>query len=161
MKVLHDFDTPFLSGSYALKRGLRLVVYAASKKLPFLRPFVRDVYEECRNYCLTLARLDKLIGLKAAFGLREDVEKEFPDLRRKLEEMGFAVHRHVHVTRANVVWDPPLDVEPQYWFFDQRYAAGGLKIDNETKWAVFHADYPHVFEHYVRFLEESRSKGLL
>jgi len=161
IRVLHDFDSPFLSGRYALRRGLRLMMFALSKKLPFLRPFVKDIYAECYSYCLTLARLDKLIGLKSAFGLKREVEKEFPGLRGMLEEMGFAVHEHAHLSKTNVVWDPPLDVDPQYWFFDQGYASGDLSPTKETRWAVFHADYPHLLDVYIKFLAESRSGDLL
>lgn len=160
-RVLHDFDSPLLSGRYALNRGLKLVVFALSKKLPFLRPIVRDVYTECYEYCLTLARLDKLAGVKSIFGLRKEVEDEFPDLKRKLEGMGFSVHRHTHLSKTNVMWDPPLAVDPKYWFFDQRYAAGEVKPEERTEWAVFHADYPYLVNHYASFLEESVSRGLL
>jgi hypothetical protein len=161
IRVLHDFDSPFLSGRYALSRGLRLIVFALSKKLPFLRPFVKDVYVECYSYCLTLARLDKLIGLESTFGLRREVEKEFPDLRGVLEEMGLDVRRHVHISKAEVTWNPPLNVEPEYWFFDQAYATGRMKPSRDTKWAVFHADYPYLLNHYVRFLDECRPQDLL
>jgi hypothetical protein len=161
IRVLHDFDSPFLSGTYALRRGLRLIMFALSKKLPFLRPFVKDIYAECYSYCLTLARLDKLMGLKSTFGLKQEVEKEFPDLRCVLEEMGFDVRRHVHISKAEVTWDPPLDVEPKYWFFDQAYATGRMKPSRDTKWAVFHADYPYLLDWYVRFLNEVVPGGLV
>jgi len=153
-KVLHDFDSPFLSGRYALKRGLRLIIFALSKKLPFIKPIVKDVYAECYEYCLTLARLDRLAGVDSVFGLKKEIEDEFPDLKRRLEGMGFSVHTHIHLSKTNVVWDPPLAVDSKYWFFDQLYARGEIKADERTKWAVFHADYPHLFMHYVRFLKE-------
>jgi len=161
MRVLHDFDSPFLSGRYALKRGFKLIIFALSKKLPFLRPIVKDVYTECYEYCLTLARLDKLAGVKSIFGFRKEVEDEFPDLKRELERMGFSIHRHTHLSKTNVVWDPPLAVDSKYWFFDQRYARREVKPEERTEWAVFHADYPYFFDYYVAFLEESTSRGLL
>jgi len=161
IRVLHDFDSSFLSGRYALKRGLKLVVFALSKWMPFLRPFVKDVYEESYRYCLTLAKLDKLVGVESVFGLRKEVEDRFPELRSSLQEMGFKVHGHSHLSKTDVIWDPPLDVASRYWFFDQKYATGEMQPTEETEWAVFHADYPHLLEHYIKFLCESRSKGLL
>jgi len=161
IKVVHDFDSPFLSGRYALRRGAKLILFAVSKILPFLRPFVNDIYDECYRNCLTLAMIDKLVGVKSIFGLRQDVETEFPDLRGQLESMDFDVRRHSHISTTEVTWDPPLDVEPEYWFFDQVYAAGKLKPSKNTKWAVFHADYPFLLSRYVEFLDESRSEGLL
>jgi hypothetical protein len=161
MRVLHDFDSPFLSGRYALGRGLKLIVFAMSKKLPLLRPLVKDVYSECYVYCLTLAKLDRLIGLNSAFGLKKEVEREFPDLRHKLQDMGFAVHSHTHISKTNVIWDPPLDVDPEYWSFDRMYAEGKMAPGKETRWAVFHADYPYFLNRYISFIEESASKGLL
>jgi len=161
IRVLHDFDSPFLSGRYALKRGLQLIVYALSKKLPFIRPLVKDVYMESYEYCLTLARLDRLVGLQSVFGLTGVVEQQFPDLREKLHEMGYEAHKHVHFSKTSVAWDPPLSVDPKYWFFDQQYAAGEVKVNGNTEWAVFHADYPHLFDYYVSFLHESISEGLL
>jgi len=140
---------------------LKLIVFALSKKLPFLRPIAKDVYTECYEYCLTLARLDKLAGVKGIFGLRKDVEREFPELRGQLQEMGFVVHRHTHLSKTEVTWDPPLDVGSEYWFFDRDYAKGALEISENTEWAVFHADYPYLVSDYLRFLQESKSRGLL
>jgi len=161
IRVIHDFDSPFPSGRQALGTGLKLIVYAISKKLPFVRPLAKDIYQDCYRYCLTLAKLDRTIGLKSAFGLRQEVEDEFPSLRKELEAMGFSVHRHVHHSETEVTWDPPLDVAPKYWHFDRLYAGGDIRPTKDTEWAVFHADYPDLMGHYIDFLDESISKGLL
>jgi hypothetical protein len=160
IRVLHDFDNPYLSGRYALRRGLKLIIYALSRKVPLFRRWVREIYAETHDNCKTLAAIDKLVGVKSNFGLKDEVVKAFPQLSAELREMGFPVHRHMHYSRTAVSWDPSLDVEPQSWFFDQRYASTG-EIPPDTKWAVFHADYPQLMPAYVSFLGKAIGSGRL
>jgi len=158
--VLHDFDNPCLSGKYALRRGLKLVVYAVSKKIPLLRRWVKDIYEETYSNCKTLAALDKLLGIESRFGLKPEVLEAFPELDKELAEMGFRIHKHTHISRDDVRWDPPLDVEKEAWFFDQTFS-GNHKIPEHAKWAVFHADYPFLLPTYIDFLLQARAIGRL
>jgi hypothetical protein len=158
IKILHDFDNPHLSGSYALRRGLKLIIYALSKKIPLLRRWVKEIYAETYSNCRTLATLDKLLGIDSRFGLKDEVLKAFPQLDRELAEMGFHVHRHFHISRDDVRWDPPLDVEKTSWFFDQAFGRQ-REIAERAKWAVFHADYPYLLPVYIDFLMQARTIG--
>jgi len=158
LNVLHDFDNPHLSGKYALRRGGKLILYAISKKLPLLRRFVKDIYFETYGNCMTLAALDKLLGIESRFGLKDEVLEAFPELDKELANMGFAVHRHYHVSRDDVQWQPPLDVEKDAWFFDQQYNTS-RNVGSHLKWAVFHADYPYLLPAYVDFLLNARRIG--
>jgi hypothetical protein len=156
--VLHDFDNPYPSGRQALRRALTLITYAISKKVPLLRPLVKEVYRECLEHCLDLARTDKLLGIDAHFGIKDDVDKTFPELRGELSELGFHVHRHVHYSKGHVSWDPPLDIEDRARHFDQEFARTGV-IPEEIKWVVFHADYPQLLPAYIRFITKARAQG--
>jgi len=160
IRVLHDFDSPYPSGKYALRRGVRLVVYAVSKKVPLLRRLVEDIYAEAYSNCRTLATIDKLLAVDSRFGLREEILKAFPGLDKELAAMGFSVHRHYHVSRDDVRWEPPLDVEKDAWFFDQEFDQHH-EINEHLKWAVFHADYPQLLSAYIDFLLRARSLGRL
>jgi len=154
--IIHDFDNPYLSGKYALRRGLALILFAASKKLPFFRSLAKHVYRECYDYCLTLAKLDRLVGVQSHFGIKDEVTREFPQLVSELQALGFQVHRHYHVSRENVGWDPPLDIDQRSWFFDQEYARNKM-IPDSLDWAVFHADYPFLVDSYIDFLGKMRT----
>jgi hypothetical protein len=154
IRIIHDFDNPYLSGRYALRRGLALILFAASKKLRLLRPLAKRVYRECYDYCLTLAKIDRLLGVQSHFGIKDEVAREFPELVSELQALGFQVHRHYHVSRENVGWDPSLDIDQRSWFFDQEYARNKM-IPDSLDWAVFHADYPFLIDSYIDFLSKA------
>ncbi|MGD0177127.1 MAG: hypothetical protein ABSC50_09925 [Candidatus Bathyarchaeia archaeon] len=156
--VLHDFDNPYLSGNYAFRRGLKLIVYALSKKIPLLRRWVKDIYSETYSNCKTLAALDKLLGLDSKFGLKAEVLEAFPGLDKELAEMGFHIHKHAHISRDDVRWEPPLNVEKEAWFFDQNFHRS-REIPGHVRWAVFHADYPYLLPTYIDFLLQARAIG--
>lgn len=160
IKVLHDFDNPYLSGSYSLRRGLKLVIYALSKKFPPLRRLVKDIYAETYSNCKTLAALDKLLGLDSRFGLKDEVLEAFPGLDKELVKMGFHVHKHAHISRDDVRWEPTLDVEKEAWFFDQTFNRN-RNVPEDARWAVFHADYPYLLPTYIDFLVQARASGKL
>ncbi len=160
ISVLHDFDNPYLSGRHALRAGLKLILYAASKRLPFLRPFVRELYQECYSYCKALATLDRLAGVVSTFGIKPEIARAFPSLKDELRSMGFPVHDHYHFSKEDIRWDPPLDVGKDDWFFDRDYARTHV-IPPSTEWAVFHADYPFLISAYLEFLKQAKESGRL
>jgi hypothetical protein len=160
INILHDFDNPHISGKYALRRGVKLIIYAVSKKFPLLRRFAKDIYTETYYNCKTLAILDRLLGVRSAFGLKDEVLQAFPSLRSELSAMGFPVHRHYHISTEDVRWDPPLDVEKEAWFFDQEFSKN-TTIKKGLKWAVFHADYPQLLSAYVNFLSQAKAMDKL
>jgi hypothetical protein len=159
INVLHDFDNPYLSGRYALRRAFKLTLYALSKKLFFLRRFAAEIYSETYQYCRTMATLDLLLNIQSTFGLKDEVTAAFPTIANELRSLGFDVRRHYHISTKDVRWDPPLDVTPESWFFDRRY--GEDRAIGLGKWAVFHADYPYLFSAYVDFLLQARKLGRL
>lgn len=149
LKVLHDYDNPYISGKWAIKRGILLIVFAISRKIPFLRRFCANVYCEAYEYTFTLHALDQLLGISSIFGINDSVEAEFPGLRDKLNRMSAQVARHWHVSEEEVHWDPELNVPSSQWWFDQEYAQRKRSVDPKD-WIVFHCDYPHLLSHYIR-----------
>jgi hypothetical protein len=158
VRVLHDYDNPYPSGRWALERGLKLILYAASKKLPFLRRYCRSVYDECYEHMWTLHQIDSLLGIKSIFGINDDVVKAYPDLQPDvLRGHGLNAVRHWHRSSNEVHWHPELDVPQTNWWFDIQYACGQRKPQKD-EWLVFHCDYPHLLPHYVRCLYELVAK---
>jgi len=121
---------------------------------------VKDIYDETYDNCVTIAQLDRLSDIQSRFGLKDEVARAFPRLADELRNMGFEVHRHIHHSKTNVSWDPPLDVPFESWFFDQKFAST-RQIPEDLVWAVFHADYPHLLPSYITFLDKAKSMGRL
>jgi len=160
LRVLHDFDSPYPSYKYALKRMFQLLLYwlSASRKFRFLRDFkfVQNCYRENYDYCLLLAHLDRLLGVKAKWGIHVEVQKVFPDLKSRIESLGFQVHDHWHVPVSDGVapkWNPPLDIPREYYWWDQDYVKGKVR-PKPGGWIVFHGDYPEFLLYYLRCLNE-------
>jgi hypothetical protein len=151
LKVLHDFDNPYISGKWALSRGVQLITYALSRKLSFLKRYCKEVYAESEDYSCTLCALDQLLGIKGIFGINDMVEKEFPSLRKKLTELEARTARHWHVSKEEVHWEPELNVPQTQWWFDQEYSSG-KRSPRPEEWIVFHCDYPHLLSSYIRCL---------
>jgi len=157
--VLHDFDSPYLSGRYALKRGIQLVLYALSKKLKLLRrlSIVREVYEETRAYAETLAKLDRVAGVQAVFGLNRKVASVYPEFAEELEKYGAVTIEHWHELSGGISvskWEPPIKQRRETWHYDQEFVAKGedvLKLE-PGEMPIFHVDYPYLLRYYVDWL---------
>jgi hypothetical protein len=153
LKILHDFDNAYPSGRWALKRGLRLVLYAFSRFLPFLKHFCSDIYRENYDNAFTLLALNDLVGVEGLFGINDRVAAEFLNLRKELGSLGARTIRHWHAGTDAPRWDPELDVSRRQWWFDQEYAAG-KRTPSTDDWIVFHCDYPHLLPAYISCLHE-------
>jgi hypothetical protein len=84
MKVLHDWDDPYLNWKWAALIGLRYLFYAFFSFFGIRMNFLNDINNELRNYSETLIQLDRLCGIKSIFGIREKIIKEYPDIIEKL-----------------------------------------------------------------------------
>lgn len=163
MSVLHDYDMPSLRSRWALKRGLKLILYAFMKKLG-LTWGVKDIYTETDAYAVTLVKLDALAKVLPVVGLRDIVEAEKPHLRLELTELGADVHGHVHIgddrdpyrTRIHI---PPLKHRPETWRYDQKWVDGAAPLLEEGELPIWHIDYPWMIGDYIDFLYRWRVKG--
>lgn len=154
LRILHDFDNPYPSGRWALKRGISLILYAISRWVPPLQRWCSEVYLENYEYAKTLAQLDVLLGIHSLFGINRRVIRIFPNLRRDLLGMDIkdeAIVDHWHVSAHEVHWHPTLIVPKEDWFFDQDWSKG-RRILPSGQYAVFHADYPYLLSSYIDFL---------
>lgn len=159
IKVLHDFDSPFLSGRYALKRGVQLVLYAISKKIKFLRRFevVKEVYNETKIYAQTLAKLDKISNVQSFFGIHNNVHNIFPEFHRVLKQYDVNIIEHWHeLSKSGSIskWNPPLSQRKETWHYDLNYKNKGKEVVKLEKdeMPIFHVDYPYLLEHYIDWL---------
>jgi len=153
LKVLHDFDNAYPSGRWAFKKGFHLLLYAASRRLPFLKKYCADVYRENYDNAFTLLALNDLVGVRGIFGINDRVSAEFPNLRAELESLGGHTIRHWHAGLDNPHWDPELNISRQQWWFDQEYAAGKRR-PSASEWILFHCDYPQLLPAYIKCLHE-------
>ena len=161
MKILHDYDNAYPSGRWALRRGCQLVLYALSRKFSFLRRYCEDVYDECFQYAETLARLDNLLGIRSIFAFKDGAfsRKDFKRLSTVTELVsasGHEMRKHWHVSKVEVHWEPELNIPRQDWWFDKNYAKQTVQRP-KGDYAVFHADYPELLGHYIRFLSEMKA----
>jgi hypothetical protein len=153
LKILHDFDNAYPSGRWALKRGFRLLLYAFSRRLPFLKRYCGDIYQENYDNAFTLLALNDLVGVRGLFGINDRVAEQFPNLRTKLESLGARTLRHWHAGLDNPHWDPELRISREQWWFDQEYAAG-KRTPTPDEWILFHCDYPQLLPSYINCLHE-------
>jgi len=164
--VVHDLDFPIFKRSTCMKRAfwsIALGLFGNRRWLIRRMPiwFSHEKYV----YALALARIDKLCGAKAIFGLTREVQELFPDLREKLEKMGFEVRDHYHVKEKILgrgVWVPPLQMKPENMIYDRLYTLKGrcaLPAPDEA--VAWHVDHPFNLDRYLEFLDRTKQEGLL
>lgn len=168
--VLHDFDAPKFSYKISLYFAVIYLLYPVFmliKKLtgrPLPRIIRRLEYLNYRN-ALTLAKLDRLIGVESHFGIRDCVEKKYPNIRSQLKKFGTQVHLHVHEGKnkdpnRKRYWIPTIPNTSRTWHFEKDYLRGTLKPLEPGELPVWHCDYPHYLEYYIDFLYSVTFEGL-
>jgi hypothetical protein len=160
LKVLIDYDHPQINRGWAWRRGRQLITYALRRKLG-----LEASNDETDDYLQTLIRLNKLCGIETAVGLRDVVEIEKPELRGMLEDSGVEVHSHIHLgensdPNRQRKWNPPLNQSRATWHYDQDYVAGIHPRLRPGELPCFHADYPYLLSHYIKFLYEWKILGV-
>jgi hypothetical protein len=166
INILHDFDSPYLSGKYALRRGVQLVLYALSKKIRFFRKLtiVKEVYNETWSYAITLAKLSKIAGIQAIFGINRNLNLINPEISSELEKYGAKVIEHWHDILDGVSvskWNPPITQRKKTWHYDIEFVCKGKKIFKlkPGEMAIFHVDYPYLLSHYINWLYYTLIEG--
>jgi len=161
LSVLHDYDMPSIRPRWALKRGLKLILYAFMKKLG-LTLGCKDIYAETDAYALALAKLDVLCGIHSVMGLRDGAASLNTQI--ELYAMKTEIHRHAHFGNDNDperkrLWDPPLFQSPETWRYDQKWIKGKAPKLKENELPLWHVDYPWMIGDYIDFLYRWRIKG--
>jgi len=165
--VIHDWDFPLYQRKTCLKRALWLFLYAIFGNFSWFRKRMPKwlLYEKY-NQALALAELDKMLNIRAIFGLTDKVKFCFPDIEEKLENLGFEVRYHYHVKQKAVGrgrWDPPLNVKPLNMVYDRRYALKGEReLPSENELVVWHVDHmQYNLPFYLEFIRRCKEKNLL
>nr|MDO8134654.1 hypothetical protein [Candidatus Njordarchaeum guaymaensis] len=164
--IVHDFDFPISKRSTCLKRAFWLIISGLLgnrkwliKRMPVW--FAREKYA----FALALAKIDKLHGVNAVFGLTEEVRQVFPELQQLLKGMGFEVRHHYHIAKKTLgkgAWDPPLEMKPENMIYDRLYSlANREQMPKSGEAVVWHVDHPYNLSKYLEFLERAKREKLI
>lgn len=168
IKILHDYDDPYIRSNYAIKRGLKLLLYGIFKRLGLKPAFLEPVYNEVRENADILIKLDKLVGVTSIMGIKDGVQDEYPEIMKELGEYGVDVRTHIHIGEPP---DPnrirtyrPLDglehISSNVWHYDTDFVAGKRPILKEGEMPIWHVDRPHYLKHYIEFLYAALIEGI-
>jgi hypothetical protein len=159
MKILHDWDDPFLNWRWAALIGIKYLLYAFFSLLGIRPKFLDEINNELKAYSETLAKLDTLCGVKPIFGIRDTVRKEYPDIQEFLLRFDeVEVIRHIHLGRdykdpdRKRLWEPPLNQPEHTWHYDKLYVSGEKTLLSEGELPVWHVDRSYFIEEYINFL---------
>ncbi len=167
MRVLHDYDEPHLSAKYAIRRGLRLLLYGISKYLGFKTKSIESIYEETRENADTLVKIDRLVGVTTIMGIRDKVQEYYPNIISELEEYGVDVRTHMHIGEApdnNRIrtWEPIEGLEKitsNVWHYDKDHVLNKRPKLGDGEIPIWHVDRPNWIKYYIDFLYEAFIDG--
>jgi len=168
MRILHDYDDPNLSPNYAIKRGLKLIIYGIFKRFGLRPKFIQHIYDEVREYADTLIKLDKLVGVTPIMGIRDKVQDHYPNIMKELSEYGVDVRTHIHIGEIpdpNRIrtYEPITGLEhisSNVWHYDTDYVSKQRPKLKDGEIPIWHVDRPHFLKHYINFLYEVLVKGM-
>lgn len=167
VRVLHDMDLANRDSLEALKRGIKLIIYALSKMLHIRIGVVDDIYEEVREHADTLIKLDKLVGVTSVMGIKREVLNTYPDIMEELEEYSVNMHEHIHIgdkkyrpfgwrqfsdPNRKRLWIPPLDQPKETWHYDTDYISGKRVLLKDGQLPIWHIHRHDDLKHYIDFL---------
>lgn len=166
MQVLHDWDRIGINGVDATKRGISLLCYMLTRKIPLLnrisifRENTKRLEDEKIAYMETLIKLDKLVGVISVFGIRDVIRERYGKEIDELEtKYGVDVRRHIHIGKApdpkrKRLWVPPLTQSIETWHFDRKWVKGIKTILKSGELANFHVERPNELKNYIDYLYE-------
>ncbi len=167
MRVLHDMDVPHWVTLRALKRGVKLVIFAISKMLGIRIRIVDDIYEEVRENVDVMIKLDKLVGVTSIMGIKREILDTYPNIMEDLKEYDIDVREHIHIgdkkyrpfgwrkysdPNRKRLWIPPLDQPKETWNYDSDYILGKRKLLKSGQLPLWHVDGMGYLKHYIIFL---------
>lgn len=153
MKVLHDWDDPYLNWKWSAYLG-----YWYTSHLFVAR-------DTLLKHAETLAKLDKLCGVESIFGLRSSVKRDHPQILDILSDHGVDVREHKHVGESYTdpdrqrTWNPPLNQPPHTWRYDKHWVQGKTTLLNKDELPIWHVDRPYYLPDYIDFLYQVKVKG--
>ena len=162
IRILHDYDEPHLRSYYAIKRGLKLLLYGVCKRLGLRLTIIEPIYNEVREYADTLIKLDKLVGVTSVMGIRDKVQEHYPEIMEELSEYCVDLRTHIHIgdipdPNRIRTWEPINKLEnitSNVWHYDTDYVMGQRPKLKDGEIPIWHIDRPHFLKHYINFLYE-------
>jgi len=172
LKVLHDWDAIGRSKSWTLRRGLSLVLYSISTRLPFLNGYhfvmknTLKIDKEKINYMETLIKLDMIAGITPIFGIRDKVRARHRERIDELEKKyKVDIRRHIHIGKNDDpdrkrLWEPPLENQTfNSWHFELEYMNGNKRKLQSGELPIFHIDRPNLIWVYIDYIFEELVKN--
>ena len=155
MKVLFDWDNPNLSGKWAIRQGIYLIVYGVLKFLGV--NFPREIANETDDYASTILKLNDMLGVETVIGIRDPVKAAKTRTVEKMVEAGCDVRRHIHIGKNSDpnrqrLWEPLLKQTPHTWHYDIDYVAGKPMNLLPGELPLWHFDRPYHLKNYIDFL---------
>jgi len=155
-RVLIDWDNPNIGGSWAIRKGLKLIVYGVLKGLG-VKSLPKEIERETDDYALMLLRINDMAGVETVVGVRDPVRSVKAETVEKMISLGYDVRRHAHIGEPpdpdrKRIWEPPLSQSPQTWNYDREYVAGNPVELAPDELPIWHVDTPYWAKHYVNFL---------
>ena len=164
LNVLHDWDILKLSGHWAMKRGISLLSYFLTIKLPFLyktkyfkENAKRSEFEKLA-YMETLIKLNLLCGVNPIFGVRDIIRARYgKEINSLAIKYNVDIRSHTHIGEPpdpdrKRIWDLPLTQSEATWHFDLNYANGMKYILKDGELPIWHVDRPHYLPVYIDYL---------
>ena len=172
MRVLHDWDRLWRSGSWTFRRGKSFVLYALARKFKilnrsgYIRRNNQRIEREKLDYMETLIKLDLIAGISPVFGIRDEIRARYwPEIEELREKYGIDIRRHIHIgedfkdPNRDRLWDPPLENQtPASWHFDSKFIKGERVELAEGELPIWHVDRPNLLGRYIDFLFEELIK---
>jgi hypothetical protein len=162
MKILHDWDDPYLKWKRAALIGFKYLLYSLCTLLGIKLKFNDDIHNELRRYAETLAKLDKLVGVEPIFGIRDLIEEEYPEIKQSLSQYNVDIRKHIHIGEdykskdRKRIWKPPLNQPKHTWHYDTDYVKGREPELNPRELPIWHVDKPYYIKDYIDFLYERK-----
>ena len=160
IKVLHDYDEPYLNHIYAFRQGLKLIIYSVCKMIGLRPKIVEPIYNETRGNADTLIKLDKLVGVTPIMGIRDKVQEHYPNIMTELSRYDIDLRKHIHIGEAPDpdrvrTWEPIEGLEKitsNVWHYDSNHVRKKRPKLREGEIPIWHVDRPNWLKHYVDFL---------
>ena len=152
-----DWDDPNIRGSWAIKKGVKLILYGILVLFRKTNWAPKEIMRETDDYAETMLKINDLLGIETVIGVRDSVKLAKIKTVEKMIEKGYDVRRHTHIgeppdPNRQRLWDPPLHQTPHTWHYDIDYVAGNRVELLPGELPVWHIDRPHYLKHYIDFL---------
>lgn len=159
MRILHDWDEPYLGRKDAIFQGIKLILYGICKWFMFKPKFLKEIYEERKRNLDTIIKLDKLVGINSVIGIRWKVYIHFPTIFKDLEKYDIDVREHIHIgddknPYRKREWIPELNQSRNTWHYDRDWIEGNEPKLKDGELPIWHIDYPKILPYYIDFLYE-------